>query len=244
MACYLSHMPPLSETSIVRRTETSVNDLFDLWKRRKAVCVIVFLVIVTPSAVLLWENFSNVPHLNAQIAALRADKQLLETQLTPFRTVALERFGGTEAEALSKLALQLNDIQAELSALQNYSETAKLNLYGLTGRVRPPLGETSLLSTLLQGCYTNVGAGIYPLCTPEAQAKFLTATRNNPDFPFPFCAIAWCHQAAGNPDWHDYAVKALAILDQTTSLKGHHPDHDSARESLKKMLDQHTTTHQ
>ena len=123
----------------------------------------------------------------------------MELQLTPFRTIALERFTGTEAEALSKLAFQVKNIASTLSALQNYSDAAKLNIFGLPSNITASGGVeiTSPLSKLLQGCYTSTGNGVTALCTTEAEKKFLEAIDRFPDFPFSYFALAGCYKAQG-----------------------------------------------
>lgn len=42
------------------------------------------------------------------------DVQRLETQLAPFRAIAIERFGQNEEEALAKLAAQVEELQTEM----------------------------------------------------------------------------------------------------------------------------------
>lgn len=69
----------------------------------------VFLVVVT-----LLIQFSPKAKLEKEVANHKEQIQRLETQLTPFRALAVERFGGTEQEALAKLAAQLQDLQTQL----------------------------------------------------------------------------------------------------------------------------------
>jgi hypothetical protein len=53
-----------------------------------------------------------------QINSLTAEVQRLETRLVPFTTIAVERFGGNEEQALAKLAAQLEDLQNQLQRAQ------------------------------------------------------------------------------------------------------------------------------
>ena len=62
----------------------------------------VFLTIVTAIV-----QFSPKARLEGQVKSL-------ETQLAPFRTLAVERFGGNEQQALAKLAAQLGELQTQL----------------------------------------------------------------------------------------------------------------------------------
>ena len=55
---------------------------------------------------------TKVTEQNQKIASQRADIQRLETQLTPFKTIALEKFTGSEQEALRKLAYELDELKS------------------------------------------------------------------------------------------------------------------------------------
>jgi tetratricopeptide (TPR) repeat protein len=93
------------------------------------------------------------------------------------------------------------------------------------------------LSDLLRNCYTNLPNGtMVALCTPETEKTFLEAIDKFPDFPFSYYALACCYQAQGQPKWRDYAEKALALFDKTTTIKNHNSEHDDARNQLKKAL--------
>lgn len=203
----------------------------------QASLVSAFAIVVVATVPIYHLNESNLA-LQRDIDAKIAEIQRLETQLTPFRTIALERYGGTEVEALYKLALRIKGIESAVCALQNYSEVAKLNCLGLTGTVAYPLVESSPLSVLLEGCYTNTENNLQALQTPEAEKKYLEAINISPEFPFPYCEIALSYKAQGKENWREYAIKGLEILDKTTTVKGHHPHHDLARARIKSILSQ------
>ena len=65
-------------------------------------------------AVTLLIQFSPKARLEKEVADLKGEVQRLETQLSPFRALAVLRFGGSEEEALSKLAAQVRDLQTQL----------------------------------------------------------------------------------------------------------------------------------
>ena len=113
--------------------------------------------------------------------------QLLETQLTPFRTIALERFNGTEAEALSKLAFQINDLESVVSTLQNYSAIATYDIQGNLPGYGPgsDIEMHTPLSDLLKDCFTNLPNGhIQAICTPQTEKSFWMRLINFPIFRF------------------------------------------------------------
>ena len=54
--------------------------------------------------------------------------QLLETQLTPFKTIALEKYTGSEQEALQKLAENLETLEQKTSALEKRLKPRSLSV--------------------------------------------------------------------------------------------------------------------
>lgn len=57
-----------------------------------------------------------------------------------------------------------------------------------------------------------------------------------PQYPFPYYVVAKCLQARGEISWKDYAEKGVAILEKTTRIPGHAPDHDDALADLSALL--------
>ena len=117
------------EQSIVVKTESALNDLLDLWHRRKLVCVIVLAVIVLPVGFTLFLHFVAVPKLEAQVRALQTEKgeaeqqrDKAELQLSPFLAVAELGFPDSPADKrldllLSKLDKAIVDIQSTTRGL-------------------------------------------------------------------------------------------------------------------------------
>lgn len=90
----------------------------------------VFLIIAT-----LVVEFSPKARLERQLASL-------ESQLAPFRALALERFGGTEQQALAKLATQFSELEAqfkrEAGRIRRFDVTAVARLDGKWKSATPP----------------------------------------------------------------------------------------------------------
>jgi hypothetical protein len=94
------------EPSIVRKTESAIDDLLDLWHRRKLVCVIVILFVAVPLAFGSYQQFVEVPKLKSEISLkqhqiedLQASIQKAEherdkaqIQLAPFLAAAERTF--------------------------------------------------------------------------------------------------------------------------------------------------------
>jgi hypothetical protein len=229
------------EKSLIGKVEQNLVDLARVWRKKPWLFWILVFAFVVIAGLYIFDKLWGIPALNKKIEEQRGQIQLLETQLTPFRTIALERFTGTEAQALAKLAFQLNDLESTVAAIQNYSEIATYDIQG-----NPPgfgaggdIQWNSPLSDLLRDCYTNLPNGdLRIIRSPEAEKKFLEGVDKYPDFPFSYYALAVYYKEQGLAKWRDYAVKGLTILDQTTKIKDHNSQHDDVRKRLKEMLGQ------
>lgn len=112
------------EQSIVKKTESALDDLIDLWRRRKIVCIIVLLVIILPTGFTLYLKFVVVPKLKDQLGALQTakdeaqrERDKAQLQLAPFLAVANRRFPDSPADKrlellLSKLEQAITDVQS------------------------------------------------------------------------------------------------------------------------------------
>lgn len=70
----------------------------------------------------------------------------------------------------------------------------------------------------------------------ESMKRFEEAIRRFPDFPFPYYILTLYKYDHQESSWKQYAQKALEILNQTTLIQGHHPDHDEAKKTLQDLL--------
>ncbi len=133
-------------------------------------------------------------------------------------------------------------LEHELEGVKQYSNVAKLNGFGLTGRAGLGLKETSPLSRILEGAYTREEDGgqvkFLPRCDSKGVAAFQKAAEMNPIFPFSYWALAICAAETGDEKWRIHAERAVTILKHTTQIAGHHTHHDNALEGLKKRLGQ------
>ncbi len=69
----------------------------------------IFLLVVT-----IVVQFAPKAKLKKEVVDLKDEIQRLEIQLAPFRALAVQRFGGSEEQALVKLATQVQDLQTQL----------------------------------------------------------------------------------------------------------------------------------
>jgi len=136
-----------NEQSIVKKTETALDDLRDLWGRRNFVCIVVLFVVLFPTFFIIYQQVVSVPKLKSNINKLETQKNeaekkrdKAEIQLAPFLAAAELRFPDSpENEKLDLLLLRLdkaiNDVQ---KAAQKISPERTIN----------PKLKISLLSNL------------------------------------------------------------------------------------------------
>jgi hypothetical protein len=84
------------------------------------------------AAMHIWNSRSELKQENRRLSQLSSEQsaeiQRLETLLTPFRTIALERYTGTEDEVLQQLAKRIKTIDASLADAKKTIENLKQEL--------------------------------------------------------------------------------------------------------------------
>lgn len=144
---------------------------------------------------------------------------------------------GSEVQILQERASTLGD---ELEGLRKYGRVAELNVKGVTGKYGEGMAEKTAISRKLEGAYTNMEndgeSGLRPRCDKESMDKFEQVTREHPNFPFAYWGLASCLGQVGNARAAGLAVmhakQAMKILEHTTQIDGHHPNHDQVREAI------------
>ncbi|MBW1965632.1 MAG: hypothetical protein JRI40_10560 [Deltaproteobacteria bacterium] len=109
--------------SIVKKTESALDDLLDLWRRRKLICIIVIAVIALPGGFTLYQQFVALPKLKSQVSTLETQKKeaeqkrdKAELQLAPFLATAKARFPDVPPDKrlellLKKMEQAVTDVQ-------------------------------------------------------------------------------------------------------------------------------------
>ncbi len=169
--------------------------------------------------------------------ALMKANEALQKLLDPFKQVANRRFPQMDTEAaLTKLADEVDSHEKELGAMRGYTEVSKLNLVGTTGTVALPLTEQTGISRTLEGAFTINHNHVQYSCDPAAITKFQEVIARFPDFPFSYYALAFCLGQQHDRSWKGYAMHAVEILTKTTTIDGHHPNHDQVLRELNQAL--------
>lgn len=227
--------------------EENLAEYRDFFKKHPMVSGLIFPVII---AIISWSVYSThkgwrvdeleeaTESLEKEIQKKDMEIQRLETLLTPFRTIAIERYTGSEAEALSKLADRIQELESTLIALRDYSEVARLGFLGAPFSAGPGIKISGPIPKMLEGTFTERNGKYYPLCGPETEAKYREVIEKYPKFPFTYYSLAVCLHSRGDETWRAYARNANEILEKTTIINGHNEGHDQAMEELLKLLNE------
>ena len=142
------------------------------------------------------------------------------------------------SESLSQTEQRLNTTESRLqensiqiSSIKVYSSVAKTNWHGIdeVGLSRLP----GIYNEWLKG---HVGEKNNLHCEDKDISHFEGVVKRFPEFPFPYAALAICFKVRNNEEWKEYAKKAVAILEITTTINGHSKDHDLALNQMRTML--------
>lgn len=178
----------------------------------------------------------------------RKERQQISENIRELVTLARERDPSlSEQEAIRVITAEVRSLRErtsqladELHGLRRYSKMAKYSALGLTGIAGEGLKEDSPIARALQDAYIKVGSengpNYYPRCDAQGLARFEAVTRKFPDFPFSHWALAKCLKQMGNPQWRNYAERAMAIFKHTTRISDRSPHHDQARKQIEQLL--------
>lgn len=119
------------EPSIVRKTESAIDDILDLWRRRKLICIIAIFVIAVPVSFGVYQQFVEVPKLKSEISQkqhkiedLQSNLQKAERerdkaqiQLAPFLAAAERTFPNKAPD--QRLDLLLAKLEQAIGSVQD-----------------------------------------------------------------------------------------------------------------------------
>ena len=152
--------------------------------------------------------------------------------------------GGTylaysSGDETAELHTRTNNIEELRRIEERYGRWAKLPASGYS------LDRTDLyVYSIMKPAFPNIRDGqISPHkvdCTETGVRALMKAINRYPDFPFSYVYVAGCYGGNGNPEWEGFAQQALARLENTTKVVGHHRHHDRMLELVKEWLDTDT----
>ena len=94
--------------SIVKKTESEIDNFIDLWRRRRGICIIVLIILVAPICFSLYLKFLEIPNLESKISGLEKDLDIAtkerdkaEIMLAPFLAAAEHKFPNQHPDNLT-----------------------------------------------------------------------------------------------------------------------------------------------
>ena len=70
----------------------------------------------------------------------------------------------------------------------------------------------------------------------EAIVRYKEMISRDPVYPFGYYMMAEALHLKKDPAWIDYALRAAEILEKTTAIVNHSPDHDDAIRNIRELL--------
>ena len=176
------------------------------------------------SVLLIWHETYLSGQLNNKInELLNGNKQLLAN---------LDRYQqDNEAEAA-----EIKRLEEVTETVRGYSDMAALNPAGLPFKEGKGIRFDSPLSNALRDLYIIQNSKLHFKLGEEFENKYREIIQQFPRFPFAYLALAESLRHRGNPNWRDYANKAVSILHKTTKIEGHDHGHDDALHTLEWYL--------
>ncbi len=130
----------------------------------------------------------------------------------------------------TKVAVQ--NLAAIAEADREYHDMAMLNMIGKP-QLDGDIVYTTAISKAMDGSYVMNGSNVTYKTDAQAEKKFRDVIQIEPKYPFSYVGLAKILHDRGDVTWKKYADKAMEILEQTTLVPGHHPNHDLLLKYLK-----------
>lgn len=136
---------------------------------------------------------------------------------------------------------RIEKLEYVAGAILDYSNVARLDALGNPPGLGPG-GDISFNSPLTNAIrphyrYDKNTKKIHMSRSKEAEETYRELIENFPTFPFGYYFLVLCLRERGDQEWRTYAEKAVEILEKTTKLSDHHPNHDEILSKLAEWLE-------
>ena len=133
---------------------------------------------------------------------------------------------------------EIKNLNNQIIGIKDYSNIALLNLNGIEKVYSPEFGgwETELYNLMNSVIATNK-FGKFIKTNDSAISTLNTVIEKYPKFPFGYYGMCINLITRGDSNWKSYAIKAIKILEITTTIDGHKPVHDKVLAKLKYYIE-------
>ncbi len=152
------------------------------------------------------------------------------------KSKALNSISGTMKNMEDEISIkdqQIKNLNFQIIGIKDYSNIARLNLNGLEKVYGPEFsGWQTELYNLMNSVIVLNKSKMAIKTNDTAMSILKTVIDKYPNFPFGYYGMCVNLIRKGDSDWKMQAIKAIKILEVTTTIEGHKPVHDEVLAQL------------
>ena len=178
---------------------------------------------------------------------LAATIKELEGQVGPFVEMATGRYPGLPTDHSLRLLvehivgneLKVSSLEGKVREQENVRSHEVVARWGFDGMASFSGGVARIATPLVgwaKGRIKLDGNKVTFSCDSKGVEGYRRAIKQEPRFPLPYCALAGCLSRQNDPSWKNVAEKGITILELTTKVPDHDPDHDTALAMLQELM--------
>lgn len=218
-----------------------------------ALGALVLIVLAVRAYIDLSEHMTQAADKRAAAAAEQSRAETIDKlrrQVGPFVELATARFPGlTTDESLKRLVestianeQQVSSLKGKIREQEDIRSHELVARWGFDGMASFSGGIARIATPLVGWAAGRVkfdGKTVSFSCDSKGVEGYRRAIKREPKFPLPYCALAECLSRQGDPSWKAVAETGISILEKTTKVPDHDPDHDAALALLRKLMLRH-----
>jgi hypothetical protein len=131
---------------------------------------------------------------------------------------------------------EIKKLTKDVFDIKEYADVAKMNVFGLEMESSGSIIISSGLSKLMENVLERKDKNITIKLTDSSLFFANKVIQNFPRFPFGYWAKAVILSSKSDINGMTFAIKAKEILEITTSINGHHKNHDEVLEKLREAI--------
>ncbi|MDP4265068.1 MAG: hypothetical protein Q8941_21245 [Bacteroidota bacterium] len=136
----------------------------------------------------------------------------------------------------SKKSEEIRKLSKDVSNIKDYAGIAKMNVFGLEIEAGYGLIYETALSELMKKVLEKKGNQISVKITDSSLFYANKVIEQLPNFPFAYWAKAAILESRNDTTWRSFAKRAIEILEITTTINGHHLNHEQVLAVLREMV--------
>ncbi|MBC2733020.1 MAG: hypothetical protein HF981_01555 [Desulfobacteraceae bacterium] len=183
---------------------------------------------------------ASIASLKQQLSTEVAERENLKDELKAAKSAATQM-----EQKLEEAQSRLDDTEAAASSnkseLDSHKEYGAVAQWTFDGSAVPRGGAGVAFGSPVAGWARNhitfVNDRPRCNCTDDDIEHFKLYINRFPKYPFPYYVLAVCLVQRQDSGWVAYAEKCLAIVEKTTQIDGHSPDHNLLKANVIHLLE-------